>query len=115
MELAQRIDPELNVIDRNALSLAYYLIGRYDAAIEEAELNLRRTEAANFSRIVLAAAYAQHDQAEEAARAVATIRRLDPTFDPRDFGSKFLKPADLERLRDGLRKAGLYAPEAGPR
>jgi adenylate cyclase len=115
LELAQRIDPELNVIDRNALSLAYYLIGRYDAAIEEAELNLRRTEAANFSRIVLAAAYAQHDQAEDAARAVTTIRRLDPTFDPRDFGSKFLKPADLERLRDGLRKAGLYAPEAGPR
>src|SRR5205807_6063229 len=87
LELAQRIDPELNVIDRNALSLAYYLKGRYDAAIEEAELNLRRNEAANFSRVVLAAAYAQHDQAEDAARAVTAIRRLDPTFDPREFGS----------------------------
>ena len=59
LELAQRIDPELNAIDRYALSLAYYLKGRYDAAIEEAKLNLRRTTGANFSRIVLAAAYAE--------------------------------------------------------
>ena len=44
LELAQRIDPELNAIDRYALSLAYYLKGRYDAAIEQAELNLRRTD-----------------------------------------------------------------------
>ena len=50
LELAQRIDPELNAIDRFALSLAYYLKGRYDAAIEQAELNLRETAGANFSR-----------------------------------------------------------------
>ena len=112
LELAQRIDPELNVIDRNALSLAYYLKGRYDAAITQAELNLRRTESANFSRIVLASAYAQANQAGDAARVVSAIRLRDPTFDPQDFGSKFLKPADLERLRDGLRKAGLGATPA---
>jgi adenylate cyclase len=112
LELAQRIDPELNVIDRNALSLAYYLKGRYDAAISQAELNLRRTESANFSRIVLASAYAQANQAANAARVVSAIHRLDPTFDPQDFGSKFLKPADLERLREGLRKAGLGATSA---
>jgi TolB-like protein/DNA-binding winged helix-turn-helix (wHTH) protein/cytochrome c-type biogenesis protein CcmH/NrfG len=113
LELAQRIDPDLNVIDRNALSLAYYLKGRYDAAIEQAELNLRRTESANFSRIVLASAYAQANQSGNAARVVSAIHRLDPTFDPQDFGSKFLKPADLERLRDGFRKAGLDAAPAG--
>ncbi len=108
LELAQRIDPELNAIDRFALSLAYYLKRRYDAAIEQAELNLRTTAGANFSLIVLAAAYAQHNQAEDAARVVTTIRRVDPTFDPQTFGSKFLNPADLEHLRDGFRKAGLY-------
>ena len=109
LELARRIDPELNAMDRFALSLAYYLKGRYDASIEEAKVNLRRTEGASFSRVLLAAAYAQHGEAEEAARVVAAIRRLDPTFDPQEFGSKFLKPADLDRLRDGLRKAGLAA------
>jgi adenylate cyclase len=113
LELAQRIDPDLNAMDRFALSLAYYLRERYAASIEQAEINLRDNADTNFSRIVLAAAYAQRKQADEVARVVATIRRLDPTFDAGSFGSKFLNPADFEHLRDGLRKAGLLAVEAG--
>ncbi len=107
LEQAQRIDPDLNAIDRFALSLAYYLKGRYGAAIEQAELNLRDTSGSNVSLIVLAAAYAQQRRADDAARVAAMIRRLDPTFDPRGFGTKFLSAADLEHLRDGLRAAGL--------
>ena len=109
LEAAQRIDPNMNAVDRFALSLAYYLKRRYDAAIEQAELNLRGTAGANFSRDVLAAAYAQNNQPDDAARVVAMIHRVDPSFDPRTFGSKFLNPADLDQLRDGFRKAGLYA------
>jgi tetratricopeptide (TPR) repeat protein len=108
LELAQRIDPELNAVDRFALSLAYYLKRRYDAAIEQAELGTRETEGAHFSRVVLAAAYAQQDRTEDAARVAAMVRRIDPTFDPEAFGNKFLKAVDLEQLRSGLRKAGLY-------
>jgi len=107
LELAQRIDPELNAIDRNALSLAYYLKGRYDEAIEQAEINLRQTGSAHFSEVVLAVSYAQQNRLADAGRAVDAVRRMAPTFDPRAFGSKFLNPADLERLRDGFRKAGL--------
>jgi adenylate cyclase len=113
LELAQRIDPELNPIDRFSLSLAYYLKGRYDGAIEQGELNLRKTSGANFSRIVLAAAYAQQGRTDDTARIVTTIHRLDPTFDAREFGTKFLNSVDLERLRDGLSKAGLWTDEAG--
>jgi TolB-like protein/DNA-binding winged helix-turn-helix (wHTH) protein/cytochrome c-type biogenesis protein CcmH/NrfG len=113
LEQAQRIDPELNAIDRNALSLAYYLNRRYDAAIVQAELNLRETAGASFSRVVLAAAYAQQNRIEDAARLVTVIRRTDPTFEPQAFGSKFLKPSDLEHLRDGFRKAGLVMPDNG--
>jgi adenylate cyclase len=112
LEQAQRIDPELNAIDRFALSLAYYLKGRYEASIEQAGANLRKTEGANFSRIVLAAAYAQLSRSEEARSAVTMILRTDPTFDPQSFGTKFLNPIDLERLRDGMRKAGLAPPAA---
>jgi adenylate cyclase len=112
LELAQRIDPELNAIDRFGLSLAYYLKRRYGASIEQAELNLRKTEGAHFSHVILAAAYAQQNRAANAAHAVTMIRRVDPTFDPQAFGSKFLNPADLEHLRDGFRKADLYPAEA---
>jgi TolB-like protein/cytochrome c-type biogenesis protein CcmH/NrfG len=108
LELAQRIDPELNPLDRFALSLAYYLKQRYDAAIDQAERNLRANLGAHFSRVILAAAYAEQGRAEDAARAVAMIRRSDPTFDAQEFGTKLLNATDLERVRDGLRKAGLY-------
>jgi len=114
LEAAQHIDPELNPLDRFALSLAYYLRSRYDAAIEQAQRNLRKTESANFSRVVLAAALAEEGRREDAARAAAMLHRMDPTFDPQSFGSKFLSAADLEHLRDGLRKAGLYPAGAGP-
>jgi adenylate cyclase len=113
LEQAHRIDPDLNAMDRFALSLGYYLKHRYDVAIEHAEVNVRETAGASFSRIVLAAAYAQQDQFEAAARVVTMIRRMDPTFDPQAFGSKFLKATDLERLRDGMRKAGLMTVESG--
>ena len=114
LEQAQRIDPELNPIDRNALGLAYYQARRYDAAIAQAELNLRKTESASFSYVTLAAAYAQQNRVEEAAQSAAAIRRMDPTFDPQTFGSKFLNRANLDQLRDGLRKAGLFPAKAGP-
>jgi adenylate cyclase len=110
LEQAQRIDTELNPFDRNALGLAYYLKGRYEAAVEQAQINLREVLGAHFSHVLLAAAYAQQGRREDAARAAAAVKRVDPTFDPQAFGSKLQNPADLERLRDGLRKAGLYAP-----
>jgi adenylate cyclase len=112
LELAQRIDPDLNTMDRFALSLAYYLKRRYDAAIDQAELNLRQNPNASFSRIILAAAYAQQDRAEDNARIVDIIHRTDPTFDPKEFGTKFLNSVDLDQLREGLRKAGLDTAKA---
>ena len=114
LQQAQRIDPELNAMDGFALSLAYYLKQRYAAAIEQAKLNLRKTEGAYFSYVVLAAAYAQMDRPQDAADVANTVRRLDPTFDPRAFGSKLLNTGDLERLRDGLRKAGLEGTGSPP-
>jgi len=110
LELAQRIDPELNAFDRFALSLGYYLKRRYTACIEQAELNQRKNSDARFNQVILAAAYAQSNRAADAARVADNIRRSDPTFDAAAFGNKFLNPKDLANLREGLRKAGLLAP-----
>lgn len=114
LELAQRIDPELSAIDRFALGLAYYLQRRYEAAIEQAELNLRKTDGAHFSRILLAVSYAQLGRSNETARVLDAIRRTDPTFEAHEFGTKFLRSDDLAHLREGLRKAGLYQLEHAP-
>jgi tetratricopeptide (TPR) repeat protein len=107
LELAQRIDPELNAFDRFALSLAYYLKGRYTASIEQAELNQRKNSDARFNQVILAAAYAQANRPEDAKRMAESIRRVDPTFEAATFGNKFHVPKDLANLREGLRKAGL--------
>jgi TolB-like protein/Tfp pilus assembly protein PilF len=109
LELAQRLDPELNAFDRFALSVAYYLARRYDDSIENSELNLRRNPDAPFTRAILAAAYAEAGRAADARRVAADLRRRDPTFDGDTFGNKFLNGRDLARLRDGLAKAGLYS------
>ena len=112
LELAQRIDPELNAFDRFALSLAYYVKRRYLECIEQAELNQRKNPEAGFNQVILAAAYAQSNRSADAARLAQNIRRMDPTFDAAAFGNKFLNPHDLAHLREGMRKAGLYAPKS---
>jgi tetratricopeptide (TPR) repeat protein len=109
LELALRIDPELNDFDRFALALAYYEKRRYNEAIEQGELNLRKNPGARFNEAVLAAAYAQSGRSGDAVRVSETIRRTDPMYDAANYGNKFLNPKDLEHLREGLRKAGLYA------
>ena len=110
LELAQRIDPELNAFDRFALSLAYYLKQRYDESIEQAELNLRLNAEARFNHAVLAAAHAQAGHTAEAARVTEKVRRTDPMFDAATFGNKFREPRDLAHLREGLRRRGSTAP-----
>jgi adenylate cyclase len=108
LEQAQRIDPGMNPIDRIALGLACYLDGRYDRAVEQLETSLHSGIAANPARVILAATYARQGRSEDAAKLAANVRRLDPTFDPAAFGSKLRNPAQLDELRVGLRKAGLF-------
>lgn len=109
LEAAQRIDPALGALDQFALSLAYYLKGRYSASVAQGERMLQRAEGAHFVHAVLAAAHAQLGRNEDAIQSAALLLRKDPAFDSQGFGSKLQRPEDLERLRDGLRKAGLYS------
>jgi len=109
LELAQKIDPELNAVDRFSLGMAYLLKKRYAAAVEQAELNIRNSSGASFSYVVLAAAYAQLGRAEDAARVVGVVRKMNPAFDPDQFGNKLRNMRDLIQLREGFRKAGFYA------
>jgi adenylate cyclase len=68
--------------------------------------NLSETPEASYKGAVLAASYALQGRSEEAARAVEMVRRSDPAFDADAFGTQLQKPADRERVREGLRKAG---------
>jgi len=89
------------------LGIAYYLKERYEKALNTLEEGLIKRP--NFSgyHIALAATYARLGRPEDATRAAADLRRLDPFFDVESFGTGFRQPAHREAIVAGLREAGL--------
>jgi tetratricopeptide (TPR) repeat protein len=106
LETARRIDPALNVFNRFALALGYYLMERYDTAVDLLARNLSEAPDASYNGALLAASYAQQGRGEAAAAAVETVRHADPAFDADAFGTQLQRPADRERVRQALGKAG---------
>lgn len=108
-ETADRFDPQQEIEQiAMTLGLAYFMAGRYDAAIRTLERHVRQfRDRPDDSMAILAAAYAEAGRPEDAARAAAEVRRITPFFEVEVFGSLFREPADRERLHTALRKAGL--------
>lgn len=104
LEAARNVNPDLSHLDRFALGLGYYLQGRYGAAAELLERNLSKSPTDSHNHVLLALIYVQQDRRDDAARALASVRRLLPLFNPDTFGSQLRNPEDRERVRDGLRK-----------
>jgi len=89
------------------LGIAYYLKERYENALNTlAEGLVKRPDFVGY-HIALAATYARLGRPEEAARAAATVRRLDPFFEVESFGTGFRHAAHREAIAAGLREAGL--------
>ncbi len=106
LETALRLDPNRNNT-KLFLGLGYYLTGRYDDAIRTLKQGLSREP--NFAQlhIALAASYAQAGRLEDAASAAKMVLMLRPFFESDSYGMAFRNSADRERIREGLRKAGL--------
>ncbi len=106
-ETALRFNPSMEIDRLFELGLAYYLEQRYDDAIRTLEQGVGRNPDLPFLYIALAAAYAQAERSEDAARAAAKVRRLHPFFEVASFGTRFRNSTDQVRIAEGLRKAGL--------
>ena len=72
--------------------MAYLLAGRITDATRAAEQAIARDSGFVFAYALLAAAYSEADRPEDAARAAAAVRKLDPFFDTGRFGSLFRNP-----------------------
>jgi tetratricopeptide (TPR) repeat protein len=91
------------------MAFAHFLAGRYEEAITWAEAALRQRPTYLASIRELAAANALAGRLSEAQKAMARLRQLDPTrrvSTVKDW-VPLRRPNDLERLQEGLRKAGL--------
>jgi tetratricopeptide (TPR) repeat protein len=97
---------------RIGLFLYNYARGRFAEALAEA----RRVDAPHvlYGHVAVAAAAGQLRLAEEAADAVAAIRRLDPDYGAHvaaDLASRHVAPELVPLIVAGLRKAGLAIAE----
>lgn len=104
---ALRYNPKASPRNLINLGLAFYLENRYEDAIAVSKQALRRNPEVVISYIVLAAAFAKADLAEEADRAAKNVLRLDPFFEVDSFGTQFRSTDDRLDITEGLRKAGL--------
>ena len=94
---------------RGGMAFAHFLAGRYEEAITWAEAALRQRPTYLASIRELAAANALAGRLSQAQKAMARLRQLDPTrrvSTVKDW-VPLRRPDDLERLQEGLRKAGL--------
>jgi Flp pilus assembly protein TadD len=107
LEITLRLNPNTISGSFFFLGLGYYLTGRYDDAIRVLKQGLSREYNFAESHATLAASYAQAGRLEDAAGAAKRVLMLQPAFEVDAYGTAFRNPADRERIRDGLRKAGL--------
>ena len=107
LERALRFDPDLRPAIFWHLGLAYYLNERYTDSAAVLQRNIGRRPEPFWDYLLLAAVYGQMDRTEEAARASEAVRRIDPRYKRLMRFEQFKDPADVARVDEGLRKAGL--------
>ncbi len=109
IEKGMRLDPQTTALYAAILGRAYRLTGRY----EEAIATLKKTLSFDFNRpgphAELAVSYSELGREEEARAEAAEILRVSPNFSVEVVRQRlpYKDPAVLERVLDGLRKAGL--------
>jgi adenylate cyclase len=103
------LDPQIGRM-QTATAYAHFFAGRYDAASSWTEVALReRPDNAHTLRIA-AASNALAGRLEQAQKALARLRRLDPALrvsSVRDTMGPFQRPDYVAKVKEGLRKAGL--------
>ncbi|MEJ2158587.1 MAG: tetratricopeptide repeat protein, partial [Desulfobacteraceae bacterium] len=107
LERSRRFDPNMQTGLPMFLGIAYYLKGQYRKAIDILEEGTSRRPDWVGNHILLAAAYAESGNQDNARRAAQKILRLQPFFKIENYGTVFKNEADRERIIQGLRKAGL--------
>jgi len=101
------LDPTLYHMQAGT-GFAHMLAGRFDEASSWAEKAFRQEQNYHPAAIVRAASYALAGRMEE-GRAMERLRQIDPTLRTSNLKDRhpIRQPADLARIADGLRKAGL--------
>jgi adenylate cyclase len=104
-----RVDPFALPIARAYLGLGYLMRRRYTEAVTTLREFVSQSPNHRPGRCWLAAAYAHLGEIDEARVQAAHVLRIDPDFVKTGYRklAEFWRPADVEHVIGGLRKAGL--------
>jgi adenylate cyclase len=108
IERAMRLDPALGSAYLHFLGLAYLLAGKYETAAVLFRQRIAQVPETDFTRVVLASALGHLGELDEARRIWGELQKINPKYVFREhFARQPYRPQDVERIADGLAKAGI--------
>ena len=111
VQRAMRLSPvdALMFMMQGAMAFAHFTAGRYDEAFAWAEKALQRNPFVSPATRIATASAAFLGRPSESTKYLALLRQLDPGLVVSNLHERvnLLRPDDLARLAEGLRKAGL--------
>jgi adenylate cyclase len=108
LERATRLDPAFRPGHLHFLGMAYLLAGKYESAAALLRERVLLVPGTDFSRVLLASALGHLGEVDEARRIWQELQEINPNYSFREhFSRQPLRQGDVERVGEGLAKAGL--------
>jgi adenylate cyclase len=113
IERAIRLDPASNHQYLHFLGMAYLLAGKYETAATLLRRRILLVPGTDFSRSALASALGHLGQIDEARRIWRELKEINPNYSFSEHLGRlpFKREEDIQRITDGLAKAGLLNDE----
>jgi adenylate cyclase len=109
LERATRLDPAFRPGHLHFLGMAYLLAGKYETAAALLRERILLVPGTDFSRVLLAAALGHLNEVDEARRIWHELNEINPKYSFKEHFARqpFKREEDIQRIADGLLKAGL--------
>ena len=108
IERAMRLDPAIGAQYLHFLGMAYLLARKYETAAAVLRQRIVLAPETDFSRAVLASALGHLGEVDEAGRIWRELQEINPKYSfTEHFGRQPFRQEDVERIAEGLAKAGL--------
>jgi adenylate cyclase len=109
LERATRLDPAFRPGHLHFLGMAYLLAGKYETAAALLRERILLVPGTDFSRVLLASALGHLGEVDEARRIWQELKDINPKYSFSEHFARqpFKKEQDVQRIAEGLAKAGL--------
>jgi adenylate cyclase len=108
LERAIRLDPAFRAQNLHFLGIAHLLAGKYETAAALLRERILLVPGTDFSRVLLASSLGYLGEVDEAGRIWRELKEINPKYSFREhFSRQLFRPGEVERVAEGLAKAGL--------